>query len=737
MGSGSGSVPLFETRRAKGNLIYRSFALSIFVGIALILIYRVAHLPNQGQDGRFPSIGLLVCELWFAFYWIITQAARWKIIFRHPLKDNLSLRFEKDLPRIDVFVCTADPAIEPPLMVINTVLSVMAYDYPPEKLSVYLSDDAGSDITFYAMLEASRFSTHWLPYCRKFNVEPRSPMAYFASQSVVSVSSQPEEFVSIKKLYEDMAGKITRVTELGKIPEDVKLQHHKGFSKWDSYSSRRDHDTILEVIIDGRDPKAADTDSLVLPTLVYLAREKRPQYHHNFKAGAMNALIRVSSEISKGQIILNVDCDMYSNNSQAMRDALCFFMDEKHGPEIAYVQFPQEYANDTKNGLYGSLRTIDMDFRSLDGLGGPLYIGSGCFHRRDTLCGKIPNKELGYSKWKTEPESRTEESLKELEERVVNLANCAFEDNNTQWGNEVGLKYGCPVEDVITGLSIQCRGWKSVYMSPKRPAFMGIGATSLEQILVQHNRWSEGDFQIFLSKHNPFLKGFGKISLGLQMGYCTYCLWAVNSFPVLYYSLVPSMFLLKGIAVFPQVSSAWFLPFGYVIIAKHVVSLIEFLYCEGTALGWLNEQRIWLYKRTSAYLLAFVDTIMRQIGFSELKFVISSKVSDDNEMAERYENEIMELGAESSMFTILASLAMINLLCLVFWVVKKLLGSKNVGSFDGLALQIVLCGALVGINWPMYGALFYRQDKGKMPSSITTKSLFFSVFVCTLFAFLY
>lgn len=29
----------------------------------------------------------------------------------------------------------------------------------------------------------------------------------------------------------------------------------------------------------------------MLPTLVYLAREKRPQHPHNFKAGAMNALV--------------------------------------------------------------------------------------------------------------------------------------------------------------------------------------------------------------------------------------------------------------------------------------------------------------------------------------------------------------------------------------------------------------------------------------------------------------
>nr|GMD86845.1 peroxisome biogenesis protein 22-like [Ipomoea batatas] len=37
-------------------------------------------------------------------------------------------RYGKALPRVDVFVCTADPASKPPLMVVNTVLSAMAYD---------------------------------------------------------------------------------------------------------------------------------------------------------------------------------------------------------------------------------------------------------------------------------------------------------------------------------------------------------------------------------------------------------------------------------------------------------------------------------------------------------------------------------------------------------------------------------------------------------------------------------
>ncbi|MBA0716163.1 hypothetical protein Golax_015020, partial [Gossypium laxum] len=64
-------------------------------------------------------------------------------------------------------------------MVINTVLSVMAYEYPSEKLSVHPSDDGCSDLTFYALLEVASFSRIWLLFCRKLKVEPRLPEAYF------------------------------------------------------------------------------------------------------------------------------------------------------------------------------------------------------------------------------------------------------------------------------------------------------------------------------------------------------------------------------------------------------------------------------------------------------------------------------------------------------------------------------------------------------------------------------
>lgn len=85
-----------------------------------------------------------------------------------------------------------------------------------------------------------------------------------------------------------------------------------------------------------------------------MAREKRSGWPHNFKAGAMNALMRVSSEISNGPVILNLDCDMYANDGDAIREALCFFMDEKRGHEIAFVQHPQRFDNILQHDLYAN-----------------------------------------------------------------------------------------------------------------------------------------------------------------------------------------------------------------------------------------------------------------------------------------------------------------------------------------------------------------------------------------------
>ncbi|KAK9049682.1 hypothetical protein SSX86_031348 [Deinandra increscens subsp. villosa] len=422
---------------------------------------------------------------------------------------------------------------------------------------------------------------------------------------------------------------------------------------------------------------------------------------------------------------------MYSNSSDSVRDALCFFMDEEKGHEIAFVQYPQCFENVTKNEVYGgSLRILrEVDFHGLDGNGGPLYIGTGCFHRRDILLGKSFDNESRIE-WKTENDHK--EPRENTIDEIKNLVNCTFEID-TEWGKEMGLKYGCPVEDVITGLTIHCRGWKSVSYNPKREAFLGVAGTTLDQTLVQHKRWSEGDLLILISKYSPAWYGLGKINPSLIMGYLMYCLWSPSSVPTLYYSIVPSLCLLRGVPLFPSVTSGWFLPFAYIIVSITTFDYLEFLRCGGTTQGWWNDRRIWLYKRTSSYLFALLDTILG----SDLSFVISSKVID-NDVQERYEKEMMEFGVSSPLTTTVTTLSMLNLVCFLGFFVKSLSMDTETRRvyYETMVIHVVLCAVLVVLNIPLYSSLFVRKDKGKIPDSVAVKSVFIAFFISTVFYFL-
>ncbi|KAK2661824.1 hypothetical protein Ddye_000398 [Dipteronia dyeriana] len=722
---------LFETKSAEGRSLFHLYGVSVFVSTCMIFVYRVSYFEERYW---VYWMGLFLSEIWFTWYFFLSVVIRWNLIFRYTFKHKLTLRYGEDLPGIDIFVCTADPVIEPPIMVMNTVLSVMAYNYPTQKLSVYLSDDGGSDLTFYAMLEASKFAKIWLPFCRKFKVEPRSPQAYFQIPPSAAPPFGHHQWQSIKKSYEEMKHRIETATELGQISEEIR-QEHKGFHEWDSVSSGRDHRTILQILIDGRNCEAVDIEGQPLPTLVYLAREKRPQFHHNFKAGAMNALIRVSSRISNGKIILNVDCDMYSNNSDAVRDALCFFMDEEQSHNVAYVQCPQNFCNPTKNDIYSSNLSVlqEVELAGLDSCGGTYYIGTGCFHRRDTLCGKKYSQECNKPDWKSCVEdTKIEESREVLEDTCKILASCTYEEN-TLWGKEMGLMYGCLVEDIITGFRIHCSGWRSVNFNPERKAFVGLAPTTLLQSLVQHKRWSEGHLQIFLSEYCPYLYGHKKIPLKQQLGYSLYSFWAVNCFATLYYVSVPSLCLLRGIALFPKISSIWIVPFAYAFFAHRAYSLGEFLWVGGTIKGWWHDQRMWVFRRTTSYLFGFTDTILKLVGFSKSAFVITAKVAEED-VSQRFEQEVMEFGVSSPMFTVLATLALLNLFSFTGGLTRVVLDMQN-EVLDQFSVQIILCGLVVLINLPVYQGLFFRKDLGKMPSSVTYSSVAFALLACTIAAY--
>lgn len=163
------------------------------------------------------------------------------------------------------------------------------------------------------------------------------------------------------------------------------------------------------------------------------------------------------------------------------------------------------------------------------------------------------------------------------------------------------------------------------------------------------------------------------------------------------------------------------MPFAYVIAATKLYSLSESLWAGYTLKGWWNEQRMWLFKRLASYPFAVVDTFLKLLGVNKSAFVVTAKVAD-KEVLKRYEQEIMEFGSHSLMFTILATIAMLNVICLMSGV-KQMVWEREVGLLDSLLVQLVVCGTVVLINFPVYEAMFLRSGGGRMPNSITFTSI--------------
>ncbi|KAG6721732.1 hypothetical protein I3842_03G126500 [Carya illinoinensis] len=382
---------------------YRMIIILRLVILGLFFHYRLLHPVNDAYGLWLTSV---ICEIWFAVSWILDQFPKWYPIERETYLDRLSLRYEKEgkpseLASVDVFVSTVDPMKEPPLITANTVLSILAVDYPVDKVACYVSDDGAAMLTFEALSETSEFARKWVPFCKKFNIEPRAPEWYFSQKMDYLKNKVHPAFVrerrAMKREYEEFKVKINAlVATAQKVPEDGWTMQDG--TPWPG-NNVRDHPGMIQVFLGHSD--VCDVEGNELPRLIYVSREKRPGFEHHKKAGAMNALVRVSAVISNAPYLLNVDCDHYINNSKALREAMCFMMDPTSGKKVCYVQFPQRFDGIDHHDRYSNRNVVffDINMKGLDGLQGPIYVGTGCVFRRQALYGfDAPAKKKPPSK---------------------------------------------------------------------------------------------------------------------------------------------------------------------------------------------------------------------------------------------------------------------------------------------------------------------------------------------------
>nr|AAT57672.1 cellulose synthase catalytic subunit [Pinus radiata] len=375
---------------------YRMVIVIRLIVLGIFLRYRLLN-PVKNAYGLWATS--IVCEIWFALSWILDQFPKWLPISRETYLDRLSLRYEREgepsmLAPVDLFVSTVDPLKEPPLVTANTVLSILSVDYPVDNVSCYVSDDGASMLTFESLSETSEFARKWVPFCKKFDIEPRAPEIYFSQKiDYLKDKFQPtfvKERRAMKREYEEFKVRINRlVAKASKVPKEGWTMQDG--TPWPG-NNTRDHPGMIQVFLGHSG--GLDTEGNELPRLVYVSREKRPGFQHHKKAGAMNALVRVSAVLTNAPFMLNLDCDHYINNSKAIREGMCFMMDPQVGRKVCYVQFPQRFDGIDRNDRYANRNTVffDINMKGLDGIQGPVYVGTGCMFRRQALYGYGPPK---------------------------------------------------------------------------------------------------------------------------------------------------------------------------------------------------------------------------------------------------------------------------------------------------------------------------------------------------------
>ncbi|GBG89411.1 hypothetical protein CBR_g49201 [Chara braunii] len=403
-----GGPTVDDTRRPLSRIVPVSpglltpYRLTVMVRAVVLALFLRFRITTPNPDAYILWLMSVVCELWFGVSWILDQTPKWSPITRETYLDRLSLRFEKPgepnrLLPVDIFITTADPEKEPPIVTANVVLSVLSMDYPVDKVACYLSDDGAAMLTFEALTETASFARAWVPFCKKHEIEPRAPEMYFQAKFDYTKGKTQSDFIKerrhMKRAYEEFKVRINQlVAKSRNIP-------HGGWKMADGApwpgNNRSDHVGMIQVFLQP-DGDTKDINGDPLPKLVYVSREKRPGYDHNKKAGAMNALMRASALITNGPFILNLDCDHYINNAKAMREAMCFLMDPASGSQVCYVQFPQRFDGVDRNDRYANHNTVfyDVNMKGLDGQQGPMYVGTGCVFRRQALYGMSPVEKI-------------------------------------------------------------------------------------------------------------------------------------------------------------------------------------------------------------------------------------------------------------------------------------------------------------------------------------------------------
>jgi cellulose synthase (UDP-forming) len=249
----------------------------------------------------------------------------------------------------------------------------------------------------------------------------------------------------------------------------------------------------------------------------YIAREKNT----DAKAGNLNNAM----QYTQGELIAVFDADFRPEKNFLTR-LVGYFRDEK----VAVVQTPQHYYN-----------TGSFQHRRLS--------GADIYSDQDTFMHFVLPAR---NNWNAAYWIGTNALLRRN----------AIESTG-------GFPTDCVTEDILTGMFLHGKGWKTLYID--EPLAYGLAPANISEYFVQRLRWAKGAFQI-LRSHNPlFQKGLNLMQRLFYFSSVSH--FFEGSIKIAYY-LFPAFFFLFGVVPiepYPPIIVEMLLYFG---ITRFILEMI-------------------------------------------------------------------------------------------------------------------------------------------------------------------
>lgn len=296
----------------------------------------------------------------------------------------------------------------------------------------------------------------------------------------------------------------------------------------------------------------------------YLTRED----NQHAKAGNLNNALRQT----QGDLIVSFDADFVPR-----RDFLTRLLGHFRDPEVALVQTPQRYynLNSIQHGVRAVRRRLwgeqdsffELVLAGRNRWNAAYWIGTGAILRRAAI------EEMG------------------------------------------GFPTDSVVEDMLTGIGLHTRGWRSIYVD--EPLALGLAPAYLGQFLVQRLRWARGAAQNLRLANPLFVKG---LSLAQRVLYLS----SIGHFfegtaRAIYYTM-PALFLLAGIMPL--------IPDPTILLVVHAFLLVQVIGTVVVSRGRtsLMYDEIYSMIRFFTYLVGNLQVFSRR----PIKFAVTPKGDADD-----------------------------------------------------------------------------------------------------------